>query len=338
VWIFLRRKVACDSWIGTRLWFKRLSPPTITWTHIKRSTLNAYVVLCFPTTKKAFTMLTCKPIECEDNWDERLVSGKLETCGRVLEADPSIKCWEGEHIGAAILAICVILVYVVILPVLLMRKIHTSNRRREQSFGMSRRHLREIFDSYDVDGSGKLDMDETRACLATIHGIKESADNEDSGSQIASAVKTALHHVKGNFSNDVLHQDPTTTKQLNSVADLGMNDLDLYVKAGIEKLFEISASAKQPGQTLSALSILSPRGTNFSKNTLLAWDKFELWYTKEIQQHCPNAFQTAVDVMYVATKTNARWWLLFEVLFLKTSLNVRCNFRDTLDPRPLFRV
>jgi hypothetical protein len=155
LWNLLRR-CGCMQ----KVWQKLKAPPSITREHVQRAALNAYMFCFAPLTRAAVEALLCKPT-CKDT--------DTADCTVYLAKDMGVRCNEGQHITAIIMAVLVLLVFAVIIPIWLLKKVGRNRRQRDASLEMKATDVDKWFNELDEDNSGHLDFQEAKKLLDRMH-------------------------------------------------------------------------------------------------------------------------------------------------------------------------
>jgi hypothetical protein len=127
----------------------------------------------FPTNLNALQMFFCRTPKSFD--EDGYVLPQLDYA--VLRSDPSIRCWDSEHLPALILSFGIVALCSLLFPIILFRKIRArlaANLESDRLAAMAmpkgltlkeRQLFESAFQKYDDDGSGLIDEDELRALL-----------------------------------------------------------------------------------------------------------------------------------------------------------------------------
>lgn len=156
VWNMLRRKLPQEAWE------KLQAPPQIERVHFQRGALNAFLFCFAPLTRSAVQTMVCVE-PCSEKGSNAHHDG--EACDAVLAFDRGVKCWEGEHLTAAFVAVSVLAGVAVIIPALLLRRVHRSKKRRDASLELRPGDVDTWFAELDVDKSGALEDNEIEVLL-----------------------------------------------------------------------------------------------------------------------------------------------------------------------------
>jgi hypothetical protein len=159
IWVYFR-SVGCLQGLWSRMRARQL----VRAVHVKRSLLNAFLFLFAPVTEKCLEVLVCiTPQATDANGDTADCVG--QNCVSVLAFSTGTRCYESGHTFSAAVAFIVLAVYVLVIPVLLLRKSAKSQRQRDISLGVRTRDVDIWFAELDVDNSNQLEGEEIKALL-----------------------------------------------------------------------------------------------------------------------------------------------------------------------------
>eukprot|EP01043_Picozoa_sp_COSAG02_P002899 COSAG02_NODE_68_length_42582_cov_52.351129_35_plen_961_part_00 len=86
------------------------------WHHLQRGYMQLYLFSFAPITRRCAELLMCRSLPKDGNTTDRLVT------------DLGLVCWEGPHVTAALIAVCLLLLYALVVPAFLL--VRTSRHMR----------------------------------------------------------------------------------------------------------------------------------------------------------------------------------------------------------------
>ena len=165
VWNWVRRKgpqklmekMKLPQQIGG--WSERLEAESRDALYLKRGLLNAFLYVFAPLTREAVQTLVCVPTCTDETHPE---------CVPVLAFDMGVKCFVGDHLITAAVAMGELLIIAVFVPLWLIHKVQQARYKRNQSLKLKVSDVELWFDAYDEDGSGDLGRKEIKQLLTKL--------------------------------------------------------------------------------------------------------------------------------------------------------------------------
>ena len=144
------------------IWNKLQSPERVNWQAFQRQLLQLYLFCYQPITQACIQMLICRSMSEEGECMESDAA-----CRSVLVMDYSVECSDDneDYTRGRMTALSVLGVFVVIVPIFLLRMASTVSAHRHIDMTMRVKDMNNMFDKMDVDGSGTLDVTEIKELL-----------------------------------------------------------------------------------------------------------------------------------------------------------------------------
>merc|ERR1711865_820503 len=119
-------------------------PEKIKTVHWHRGLLNAFLYCFAPLTREAIQALVCVPT-CTDDGEE---------CEDVLAFDQGVRCFQGDHMMTATVALVMMGLMVLLIPFMLIKKVQHARNKRNQSLDLKLSEVSKWFAEIDTDGEG----------------------------------------------------------------------------------------------------------------------------------------------------------------------------------------
>ena len=308
------------------------SPQAIERIHVRRALVYAFLFCFAPLTRSSVEALVCVKT-CSDDSAE---------CGLRLMTDMAERCYTGEHLFVAPLAILVLLSVMILIPGALLYHVYHSRRKRDFSLKLRASDVDRWFKEIDEDSSGFLDETEMKYLLECMgeatdkHTLKKvmlemDPDNSGHVSKRQFEDTQCLLHVRnigparckteellaqifGRFGNvafsTIRDRVDATNGQDTSWAVVQMADASSAGKA--------LTVASESGGIVGLDGVTRLNVTQFSNSTAnastggmrgmiggqVSKSQFETWYHDQLT----HLIGTPFDVLFCTTNSNAYWW------------------------------